>query len=139
MRAGVRVGINGLGRIGRLALRAAFGAAHRPADDPRRDNRLQVVHLNELKGGAAAAAHLLAFDTVQGRWREDIAAEAEDAIRIGTHTLGFSGHADPGRIPWDPPVLPLFPCLAFRAESSGHRFWQESGKKSKTIKKREYS
>jgi len=100
MRAGVRVGINGLGRIGRLALRAAFGAAHRPADDPRRDNRLQVVHLNELKGGAAAAAHLLAFDTVQGRWREDIAAEAEDAIRIGTHTLGFSGHADPGRIPW---------------------------------------
>ena len=33
----MRVGINGMGRIGRLALRAAFGAAERPADDWRRD------------------------------------------------------------------------------------------------------
>jgi glyceraldehyde 3-phosphate dehydrogenase len=31
----MRVGINGMGRIGRLALRAAFGAAERPHDDPR--------------------------------------------------------------------------------------------------------
>jgi len=50
----MRVGINGMGRIGRLALRAAFGAAERPSDDPRAGNRLEVVHLNELKGGAAA-------------------------------------------------------------------------------------
>lgn len=62
----MKVGINGMGRIGRLALRAALGAAHRPGSDPRIDNRLQVVHLNEIKGGAGATAHLLAFDTVQG-------------------------------------------------------------------------
>ena len=31
----MRVGINGMGRIGRLALRAAMGAAERPQDDPR--------------------------------------------------------------------------------------------------------
>ncbi|WP_291126252.1 hypothetical protein [Hydrogenophaga sp.] len=37
-----------------------------------------MVHLNELKGGAAATAHLLAFDRVQGKWRADIAAEGED-------------------------------------------------------------
>jgi Glyceraldehyde 3-phosphate dehydrogenase, NAD binding domain len=55
----MKVGINGMGRIGRLALRAAMGAAERQADDPRAGNRLQVVHLNELKGGAAATAHLL--------------------------------------------------------------------------------
>ena len=65
----MRVGINGMGRIGRLALRAAFGAAERGADDPRAGNRLEVVHVNEIKGGAAAIAHLLAFDSVQGRWR----------------------------------------------------------------------
>ena len=75
----MRVGINGMGRIGRLALRAAMGAAERPADDPRAGNRLEVVHLNELKGGAAATAHLLEFDSVQGRWRADIAAEGEHA------------------------------------------------------------
>jgi glyceraldehyde 3-phosphate dehydrogenase len=96
----MRVGINGMGRIGRLALRAALGAAERPADDPRGGNRLEVVHLNELKGGAAATAHLLAFDSVQGRWRERIEAEGEAAIRIGGRRLGFSSHASPAEIPW---------------------------------------
>ncbi len=96
----MKVGINGMGRIGRLALRAAFGAAERQSDDPRAGNRLEVVHLNELKGGAAATAHLLAFDTVQGRWREDIEAEGADAIRIGERQLSFSSHASPADIPW---------------------------------------
>ena len=96
----MKVGINGMGRIGRLALRAAFGAAERQSDDPRAGNRLEVVHLNELKGGAAATAHLLAFDTVQGRWRADIEAEGDDAIRIGERKLSFSSHASPADIPW---------------------------------------
>jgi glyceraldehyde 3-phosphate dehydrogenase len=96
----LKVGINGMGRIGRLALRAALGAAHRGADDPRRGNRLDVVHLNEIKGGTPATAHLLAFDTVQGRWRENIAADGTSAIRIGSRRLGFSSHAAPADIPW---------------------------------------
>jgi len=96
----MKVGINGMGRIGRLALRAAFGAAERPSDDPRAGNRLQVVHVNEIKGGAAAAAHLLAFDSVQGRWRADIAAEGDAALRIDRHRLGFSSHATAAAIPW---------------------------------------
>jgi glyceraldehyde 3-phosphate dehydrogenase len=96
----MKVGINGMGRIGRLALRAAMGAAERPSDDPRAKNRLQVVHLNELKGGAAATAHLLAFDSVQGKWREHIEADGDNAIQVGSHTLGFSSHASPSDIPW---------------------------------------
>jgi glyceraldehyde 3-phosphate dehydrogenase len=96
----MRVGISGMGRIGRLALRAAMGAAERPEDDPRRGNRLEVVHLNEIKGGAAATAHLLEFDSVQGRWRAPIAAEGKDAIRIGDRRLGFSEQPHPAEIPW---------------------------------------
>ena len=96
----MRVGINGMGRIGRLALRSALGAAERQTDDPRAGNRLEVVHLNEIKGGAAATAHLLAFDSVQGRWRESIVAQGEDSIRLGAHTLSFSSHAQPADIPW---------------------------------------
>jgi glyceraldehyde 3-phosphate dehydrogenase len=96
----MKVGINGLGRIGRLALRAAMGAAERPADDPRAGNRLEVVHLNEQKGGAAATAHLLQFDSVQGRWRADIASAGENVIRIGDRRLGFSSHASAAEIPW---------------------------------------
>ena len=96
----MKVGINGMGRIGRLALRAAMGAAERQADDPRAGNRLEVVHLNELKGGAAATAHLLAFDSVQGKWRADIRAEGEDTIRIDDRKLSFSSHASVAEIPW---------------------------------------
>jgi len=95
-----RVGVNGMGRIGRLALRAALGAADRPEDDPRAGNRLEVVHLNEVKGGAAATAHLLEFDSVQGRWRAPIAADGNEAIRIGERPLTFTEHAKPGDIPW---------------------------------------
>ncbi len=96
----MRIGINGMGRIGRLALRAALGAAERGDDDPRRGNRLDVVHLNEVKGGAAATAHLLEFDSVQRRWRVDFAVEGDDAIRIADRKLGFSAHPVAADIPW---------------------------------------
>ena len=96
----MKVGINGMGRIGRLALRAAFGAAERPSDDPRAGNRLDVVHCNEIRGGAAATAHLLAFDSVQGRWRTPIDADGDAAIRIGERRLSFSSHASPAEVPW---------------------------------------
>ncbi len=95
----MRIGINGMGRIGRLALRAALGAAERGQDDPRAGNRLEVVHLNEIKGGVGATAHLIEFDSVQGRWRAPIGAEA-GTIRIGERRLGFSEHAKPADIPW---------------------------------------
>ena len=52
-----RIGINGFGRMGRLALRAGWG---RPD--------LQFVHINEVAGGPETAAHLLTFDSVHGRW-----------------------------------------------------------------------
>lgn len=96
----MRVGINGMGRIGRLALRAALGAAERGDDDPRRGNRLDIVHVNEIKGGAATSAHLLEFDSVQGRWRTSISAEGDDTIRIGDRTIGFSSHPTAAEIPW---------------------------------------
>jgi glyceraldehyde 3-phosphate dehydrogenase len=96
----MRVGINGMGRIGRLALRAALGAAERGEDDPRRGNRLEIVHVNEIKGGIAATAHLLEFDSVQGRWRTSISTDGEDRIRIGERTAGFSSHPQAADIPW---------------------------------------
>ena len=96
----MRVGINGMGRIGRLAVRAAMGAAERPSDDPRAGNRLEVVHLNELKGGAAATAHLLEFRQRAGPLARRHRRQGETAIRIDDHRLAFSSHATSGEIPW---------------------------------------
>ncbi|QFR34682.1 ArsJ-associated glyceraldehyde-3-phosphate dehydrogenase [Ancylobacter sp. TS-1] len=96
----MRVGINGMGRIGRLALRAAMGAAERQASDPRAGNRLDIVHFNEIKGGAAATAHLIEFDSVQGRWRAPVEAVGDDAVMIDGKRISFSAHAAPADIPW---------------------------------------
>ena len=96
----MRVGINGMGRIGRLALRSALGGIYRPASDPRAENRLDVVHINELKGGIAATAHLLEFDSIHGRWHAPIEVDSDDASAIGEDRIGFSENAAPGDIAW---------------------------------------
>jgi glyceraldehyde 3-phosphate dehydrogenase len=83
-----RVGINGFGRMGRLALRAGWGAAG-----------IEVVHVNELEGGVETAAHLLTFDSIPGRWPHDVRPIA-GALQIDHTRLTFSDHATPGDIPW---------------------------------------
>jgi glyceraldehyde-3-phosphate dehydrogenase/erythrose-4-phosphate dehydrogenase len=63
------------------------------------------------QGGSAATAHLLQFDSVQGRWRADIAAEGESTIRIDDRKLSFSSHATAAEIPWgDAGVCVLLEC-----------------------------
>jgi len=96
----MRVGINGMGRMGRLALRAAMGGVHRSVDDPRANNRLDVVHLNEIKGGAAVTAHLLEFDSVHSRWHASFGVEDDSAIIINNKKLGFSSNPHPRDVPW---------------------------------------
>ena len=61
-----RIAINGFGRMGRLALRAAWD----------RDD-LTIVHVNELHGDAATGAHLLTFDSVHGRWDRDVRGDGK--------------------------------------------------------------
>lgn len=96
----MRVGINGLGRIGRLSLRAAFGGVDRPHDDPRRGNRLNLVHVNEVKGNAGTAAHLLEFDSLHGRWRTSISVEDFGTLLIDNRRISFTNAAEPAAVPW---------------------------------------
>ena len=97
----MKVGINGMGRIGRLVLRSAFGGIRRPETDPRAANRLEVAHINELKGGIAATAHLLEFDSIHGRWHEPIEVDSGNVVSIGKSRVGFSEQsANPGDVAW---------------------------------------
>jgi glyceraldehyde 3-phosphate dehydrogenase len=84
----IRIGINGFGRMGRLALRAGWG---RPG--------LEFVHVNEVKGGPGTAAHLLMFDSVHGRWNQEAGGEG-GALRIGDSPVIFTAHDTPAAIPW---------------------------------------
>lgn len=96
----MKIGINGMGRIGRLALRAGLGGMFRPENDPHRSNRLDVVHVNELKGGIDATAHLLEFDSIHGRWHGGIGVHDGRSIGIGDRRIGFSETAAPADVPW---------------------------------------
>ena len=96
----MRVGINGMGRMGRLSLRAAMGGLPRPDGDPRAGNRLEIVHVNEIKGGVEATAHLLEFDSLHGRWRASIGVDDGDALSVAGRRIGFSAAAAPGDVPW---------------------------------------
>jgi glyceraldehyde 3-phosphate dehydrogenase len=89
-----------MGRIGRLALRAGMGAMQRPEDDPRAGNRLDIAHINEIKGGAGVTAHLLEFDSLHGRWRQSIGADDDSAIVTGDRRIGFTAAGLPGEVPW---------------------------------------
>ena len=84
----LRIGINGFGRMGRLALRAGWG-----------DPRLEFVHVNEIKGGPATAAHLLEFDSIHGRWSRSVHSSPND-IEIDGCPVRFTEAPGPGEIPW---------------------------------------
>lgn len=84
-----RIGINGFGRIGRLAFRAAWG---------RED--ISIVHINEFKGGAPTAAHLLEFDSVHGKWSKQIEV-SEDGLTVEGQHIAFTDSANPGDVPWE--------------------------------------
>jgi glyceraldehyde 3-phosphate dehydrogenase len=83
------IGINGFGRIGRLTLRAAWAWPE-----------FEWVVINDPKGGTECAAHLLTFDSVQGRWQQEAVAEGKNAIRIGDQRVAFTEFAKPGEVDW---------------------------------------
>ncbi|MES2467834.1 MAG: ArsJ-associated glyceraldehyde-3-phosphate dehydrogenase [Verrucomicrobiota bacterium] len=83
-----RIAINGFGRIGRLAFRAAWNQPE-----------VEIVHLNETGGDAACAAHLLYFDSVHGRWDRDCRAEAGDVV-VDEKRISYSSWKNPAEVPW---------------------------------------
>lgn len=83
-----RIAINGFGRMGRLALRAAW---------KRFD--YEIVHINEHKGNPAIAAHLLQYDSVHGTWDREIEHDDEHII-IDGKAISFSNNSAISETPW---------------------------------------
>ncbi len=75
-----RIAVNGLGRIGKLFLRALDAAGCLD----------QVVLANDRAGDAASHAHLLEFDTVHGRWDVRI-DHREGAVVVNSHDIAVAG------------------------------------------------
>jgi glyceraldehyde 3-phosphate dehydrogenase len=107
-----KIAINGFGRVGRAAFRAAY----------ERDADLEWVAINDLADGAALA-HLLKHDSVYGRFGEDIKA-SEGIIQVGGRRIPVFKEADPAELPWQElevdVVLECTGRFRSRAAAAGH-------------------
>ncbi|MFH0520506.1 type I glyceraldehyde-3-phosphate dehydrogenase [Streptomyces sp. M41] len=84
----IRVGINGFGRIGRNYFRALL---EQGAD-------IEIVAVNDL-GDTATTAHLLKYDTILGRLKQEVTHTA-DTITVDGHTIKVLSERNPADIPW---------------------------------------
>ena len=85
----VKVAINGFGRIGRLAFRQMFGA-----------EGYEVVAINDLTN-PTMLAHLLKYDTAQGRYNHDVVADDEaSTITVDGKTLKIYAEKNAADLPW---------------------------------------
>ena len=84
----VKVGINGFGRIGRLAFRAMAA----------RSSEFEIVAINDL-ADAKALALLLKYDTVHGRYPGTVVAEG-DSIIVDGRTVKVLSERSPANLPW---------------------------------------
>ena len=83
----VKVAINGFGRIGRLAFRQIYNM-----------EGIDVVAINDLTQ-PHVLAHLLKYDTAQGRFGVDV-SHTYDAIVVAGNTIKIYAQKDPSQIPW---------------------------------------
>ena len=91
----IRVGVNGFGRIGRNFYRAL---AAQKAEGKSTD--IEVIAVNDLTDNATLA-HLLKFDSILGRYPEDVTLEGEDTIVVGTTKIkALEVKEGPAALPW---------------------------------------
>lgn len=83
----VKVAINGFGRIGRLVFRQIYNMKD-----------IEVVAINDLTS-PAVLAHLLKYDSAQGRFNQDVTS-TENSILVDGHEVKIYAQKDPSQIPW---------------------------------------
>lgn len=83
----VKVAINGFGRIGRLVFRQIYNM-----------EGIEVVAVNDLTQ-PSVLAHLLKYDTTQGRFGQTVTA-TENAIVVNGQQINIYAQRDPSQIPW---------------------------------------
>ncbi len=89
----IRVGINGFGRIGRLAFRAFLQKGESASG-----KRYEVVAVNDLTD-SRNLAHLLKYDSVHGILPQEVGSDGDDLLVDGRRVRVFR-ESDPAKIPW---------------------------------------
>lgn len=113
----VKVAINGFGRIGRLAFRLMHN-----------DPQFEVVALNDLTD-AETLAHLLKYDSAQGRFEEQVEVK-DNAIVVGGKEIPIYAEKNPADLPWkDLGVEVVLECTGFFTDKNKAMAHIEAGAK----------
>ena len=113
----VKVGINGMGRMGRLVLRAAW-------DWP----EFEFIQLNDPAGDAAATAHLLQFDSVHGTWQGQFEATDQQVI-IDGKALAYSQYDTIDAGDWSACDLVIEASGQFKSKALLEKYLQQGVKR----------
>ncbi len=118
---GIKVAINGYGRIGRQVLRAIY--------DYNLQDQLEVVAVN-ASGSLETNAHLTKFDTIHGRFNADISHDATHLI-INGRKIPFFSTRNPAELPWrDLGVDLVMECTgSFTSKSKANAHLESGAKK----------
>lgn len=107
----LKIGINGFGRIGRLVYRQIYNM---PGID--------VVAINDLTS-PAVLAHLLKYDSAQGRFGQEV-KHSDNSISVNGDEVKIYAQKDPSQIPWkDHGIDVVIECTGFFADkekAEGH-------------------
>lgn len=117
----VKVAINGFGRIGRLVYRQIFDM-----------DGIEVVAINDLTS-PKVLAHLLKYDSAQGRFNKDVTA-SESSIKVEGHEIKIYAQKDPSQIPWgEHDVDVVLECTGFFADKTKAEAHLKAGAKRVVI------
>jgi glyceraldehyde 3-phosphate dehydrogenase len=117
----VKVAINGFGRIGRLVYRQIY-----------KMEGIEVVAINDLTS-PKVLAHLLKYDSAQGRFGEDVSS-TEDSIVVNKDTIRIYAQKDPAQIPWkDHDVDVVLECTGFFTDKTKAEAHLKAGAKRVVI------
>jgi len=119
----IKVGINGFGRIGRLAFRQMFGA-----------EGYEIVAINDLTD-AKMLAHLLKYDSSQGRYKlGDTVVAKENSIVVDGKEITIYAQKNPADLPWgELGVDVVLECTGFFASKEKSAAHLQAGAKKVII------
>lgn len=118
----IKVGINGFGRIGRLAFRLMM----------EQKDKFEIVGINDLTD-VEMLAHLLKYDTTQGRFNQEVVVDG-DAIVVDGKSIKITAQKDPKDIPWgELEVDVVLECTGFFASKEKSEAHIKAGAKKVII------
>ena len=117
----VKVAINGFGRIGRLVYRQIYNM-----------KGIEIVAINDLTS-PAVLAHLLKYDSAQGRFNEDV-KHTESSISVNGEDIKIYAQKNPAEIPWkNHDVDVVLECTGFFADKEKAELHLKGGAKRVVI------